>query len=351
MGYCREGSRSATALQYRQLAGKTEGRGQRTRFNDARGSCRLFCNADCDPLIGQVAIEQNIVFDLVHADRHPMGLIGPFERRQFDPRPSCAQHDGRHVYMQSIETSCRDKARHGISAALNQNSAHPCGGQRRDDSGRSNVSVLCRQSDDLNAGGRCGARAICRNQQTPNTVIGEQLGVRSEAPSRIDNGTRRLWTSDLSDRQLRVVSQRRSNADHDNVDQRAQPVQMFDAGRTVDVLRVARRRRDPTVKRLADLPNNHEIVHRPGAQRAEQIRPGLRQGLQATTKTLDKALPRIGKSKFAGGEIAKLHGRIRFSRVMNDTIGHSILKIHLISGGMIQDFRCSTNAPSKRNPQ
>jgi hypothetical protein len=36
---------------------------------------------------------------------------------------------------------------------------------------------------------------------------------------------------------------------------------------------------------------------------------------------------------------------------MNDTIGHSILKIHLISGGMIQDFRCSTNAPSKRNPQ
>src|SRR3954453_16484168 len=107
---------------------------------------------------------------------------------------------------------------------------------------------------------------------------------------------------------------------------------MFDTGRTVDVFGVASRGRDATVERLADLPNNHEIVHGPGAQRAEQIRPGLRQGLLATTKTLDKALPRIGKSKFAGGEIAKLHGRIRFSRVMNDTIGHSILKIHLISG-------------------
>jgi hypothetical protein len=70
--------------------------------------------------------------------------------------------------------------------------------------------------------------------------------------------------------------------------------------------------------------------------------------LLATTKTLDKALPRIGNGKFAGGEIAKLHGRIRFSRVISDTIGHSILKIHLISVGMIQDFRCSTNAPSKR---
>ena len=38
---------------------------ERTRFNDARGSCRLFCNAECHPLIRQVAIEQHIVLDLV----------------------------------------------------------------------------------------------------------------------------------------------------------------------------------------------------------------------------------------------------------------------------------------------
>ena len=31
-------------------------------------------------------------------------------------------------------------------------------------------------------------------------------------------------------------------------------------------------------------------------------------------------------------------------------IGQSILEIHLISSGMIQDFRCSTNASSKRKP-
>lgn len=123
---------------------------------------------------------------------------------------------------------------------------------------------------------------------------------------------------------------------------------MFDTGRTVDVFGVASRRRDATVERLADLPNNHEIVHRPGAQRAEQIRPGLRQGVLSSTKTLDKALPAVGRRKFAVGEIAKLHGEIRFSRVINDTIGQSIPEIHLISGGMIQDFRCSTNAPSKR---
>jgi hypothetical protein len=40
----------------------------------------------------------------------------------------------------------------------------------------------------------------------------------------------------MSDRQLRVIGQRRSNADHNNVNQRAEPVQMFDAGWTIDVL-------------------------------------------------------------------------------------------------------------------
>ena len=36
------------------------------------------------------------------------------------------------------------------------------------------------------------------------------------------------------------------------------------------------------------------------------------------------------------------------SPAINATIGHWILKIHLISSGMIWDFRCSTNAPGKR---
>jgi hypothetical protein len=39
----------------------------------------------------------------------------------------------------------------------------------------------------------------------------------------------------------------------------------------------------------------------------------LRQGLLYVTKMLDKALPRIGRRQFAGGEIAKLHSRIQNS--------------------------------------
>jgi hypothetical protein len=42
--------------------------------------------------------------------------------------------------------------------------------------------------------------------------------------------------------------------------------------------------------------------------------------------------------------------KIRFSQVIHASISQPILEIHLISGGMIQDFRCSTNAHIERKP-
>jgi|SRR5215211_1700634 hypothetical protein len=68
-------------------------------------------------------------------------------------------------------------------------------------------------------------------------------------------------------------------------------------------------RRDPSVERLADLTDDNEIVHRPVAQRAEQIRPGLRKGLLSSTKKVDETFPCVGRSEFARREIAKLHSR------------------------------------------
>ena len=58
--------------------------------------------------------------------------------------------------------------------------------------------------------------------------------------------------------------------------------------------------KDASIERLADLPHNHEIVHSAVAQRAKQIRPGLRKGLLSSTKALDKALPCIGRREFTG---------------------------------------------------
>ena len=79
---------------------------------------------------------------------------------------------------------------------------------------------------------------------------------------------------------------------------------MLDAGGTVDVLRMASRRRYPAIEGLAELPDHNEIVDCPVPQRAKQIRPALRQRLLSPTKEVDKALPCVGMRESSGGEIA-----------------------------------------------
>ena len=61
------------------------------------------------------------------------------------------------------------------------------------------------------------------------------------------------------------------------VDERAQPVQMGEAGGAVDVFEPALDGGDTAVERLADLADHHEVVHGAGAQRAEQGVPRRRQ--------------------------------------------------------------------------
>jgi len=172
----------------------------------------------------------------VYAHRHALGLIGPFERRQFDPRTSSAKQYGRHVYVQPIETSSRNKARHGISAALNQNPAHSRSGQRGNNCGRSNVSIIRRQGHNFNAGRRRATRSLRRDQQTANTIVGEQSRIGSKTASRIDHSARRLRTGHLSDGQLGIVGQGGSNANDNNIDQSTQPMEMLNARGTIDKL-------------------------------------------------------------------------------------------------------------------
>jgi hypothetical protein len=75
---------------------------------------------------------------------------------------------------------------------------------------------------------------------------------------------------------------------------------------------MARFGRDPAVKRLADLSYNQQIVDSPLAQRTEQVRPTLRQGLVPSTEYLGEFLPWIGRRRFAGGEICYGHAERKY---------------------------------------
>jgi len=85
-------------------------------------------------------------------------------------------------------------------------------------------------------------------------------------------------------------------------------MKVLNAGWTVDIFRMAGSRRDPTVQRLAELTYDNQIIHAPLAQGAEQIGPNLRERLLSIAKQMNKVFPIIAGRKFAGGEIAELHG-------------------------------------------
>jgi hypothetical protein len=70
-------------------------------------------------------------------------------------------------------------------------------------------------------------------------------------------------------------------------------------------------RRDPAIKRLADLADNHAIVHGALAQRTEHIRPGSRKRLVLPAEYIAKVFPRIGRRRLAQGEIAYRHAEIK----------------------------------------
>ena len=136
----------------------------------------------------------------------------------------------------------------------------------------------------------------CRHQQAADAVVGEHLGARRQPAVRIDHDARRMRPGDPPHRQLRIVGERGADADHDGIDQRAQPVQMSETRRSVDVFRMAGGGGDAPVERLADLADHDQVVGRPGPQRPEQLAPGLRQRGSRPSENLRKFGPGIRRS-------------------------------------------------------
>ena len=125
--------------------------------------------------------------------------------------------------------------------------------------------------------GSVGADAFGGDDQPPDAVVGEHPGVGRQAPARIEHDARRARPAHAPDGELRVVGDRRADADQHRIDQRAQPVQMGEPGRAVDVFGMAGHRGDAAVDRLADLADHDEVVDRAAPQRPEPGFPGLRQ--------------------------------------------------------------------------
>jgi hypothetical protein len=82
---------------------------------------------------------------------------------------------------------------------------------------------------------------------------------------------------------------------------------MLNAGRAIDILRMAGSCRNSTIKRLSELTDDHKIIHGAIAKGTEHVHPILRERLLSIAKWIDKIFPAIAGRQF-GCRAAKLHG-------------------------------------------
>ncbi len=111
------------------------------------------------------------------------------------------------------------------------------------------------------------------NHQPMHTVVRQHARCRREPAARIDHHAGRVGPGDAADGQLRIVGERGADADDDGIHQRAQAMQMGEAFRSVDVVRMSAGSGDPGVDRLSALGDDHHVVDQAAAQRPEYLFP------------------------------------------------------------------------------
>ena len=225
------------------------------------GHVDFFARPTGHALSRQIAVEQHLVVEPVHVHRRAQRLVDTLDRRQREARPAGAEDDRRDHDMQPVETARGEEARHRVGAAFDQHPAQAALGERRKDRRRRDLPVGLGHADDLDVRTAAAAwrpRAVTTRRRTPSSARSLALGRQPSAG--IDHHPRRVRAGDAPHRELRIVGERRADPDHHRIDQGAQPVQMGEPRRPVDVVRMAGFGRDPAVERLADLADHDQIV-------------------------------------------------------------------------------------------
>src|SRR4029078_7826826 len=79
--------------------------------------------ADRDALSAEIAVQQHVAAEKMHAHGRRQRLVNAIDRRQGWAGSSRAENDGSDHDVQPVETASGDKARHRISAAFDQEAA------------------------------------------------------------------------------------------------------------------------------------------------------------------------------------------------------------------------------------
>lgn len=105
------------------------------------------------------------------------------------------------------------------------------------------------------------------------TIVAEGAGGRRQPPARVDDDARRILPGNAPHRELRVVRDRRADADDDGINKRAQAMKMIKPIGAVDVMGMPGGGGCAPIERLPDLANDDELIDLACRERREDLVP------------------------------------------------------------------------------
>src|SRR4051812_4301829 len=181
------------------MAGATSRLSGARALEPAGRSRRHLRAADRDALSAEVAVQQHIAAEKVHAHGRRQRLVNAIDRRQREARSSRAENDGSDHDVQPVETAGGHKARYRIGAAFDQKAAEAADRERRDDRGGGKLALVPVNGNTLDPDGELSSRVRAGDHEPADTVVRQHPGTRWYSATGIDDDPRRARALDAAD--------------------------------------------------------------------------------------------------------------------------------------------------------
>lgn len=216
-------------------------------------------------------IEEGVVTAAEGARGGAARLVEGGDGRHGEPRPAGADQQRGHQQVQPVEHAGLEEARHRDAAALDQHPGEAPLGQDVEHRPRGEAALDQRQRQALHmlARGTCGARPLAVQVQGRRPGVAQQAAVRRYPAAGVEDHPHRVGPGHMAHREQGIVLAGGAGADHYGVHQGAQPVQVHQALRAVDVVGVAALGGDAPVQALPELGDGQPAG--PGGQRGQAV--------------------------------------------------------------------------------
>ncbi|MCC5900966.1 MAG: flippase-like domain-containing protein [Halomonas sp.] len=231
--------------------------------------------ADSSGASTQLNIKQHVLSTPESTHRRAQGALQGINRRHLQARPAGTNQQWRDQQVQALYRVCFNKLRHSDATPFHQYSSQATFNQQRDDIVRVELPMGIKWQHALLCSAWGGVNVWSGDMQRRRSGRGEhrQLG-RNPAPW-VNNNPYRVCAGNVTYGQLGIISGSSARADYHCISQRPQTVQMYQAFKAVDVVRVAAFRGNSPIKALPQLSNGPVRLGGQRCQTVQQVTGGI----------------------------------------------------------------------------